>query len=130
MTSFADQVFLLRFTLLQIKEVKICKMALKTDDWKLCADWLVRCQILAPDHPVNQPSAEVFELAQILRDGVLLCHLVNRLKPGVVDAKEFSQRPQMSQVSVPDMDIFWSLCVVQDQLMVQRHRYSFVDIGN
>ena len=76
-------------------------MAMKDlkEDWKLCASWLVRCQIIASDHPVNSPSAEVFELAQILRDGVLLCHLLNRLIPGIIDAKEFSQRPQMSQVS-------------------------------
>ena len=74
-------------------------MAKKADDWRLCASWLVRCNILAKDHSVNLPTAEVFELVQVLRDGVLLCHLLNRLSPGVIDVKDFSQRPQMSQVS-------------------------------
>ena len=75
-------------------------MAKKADDWRLCADWLVRCNILAKDNAVNTPSAEVFELVQVLRDGVLLCHLLNRLNPGVIDVKDFSQRPQMSQVKL------------------------------
>ena len=75
-------------------------MANKIDDWRLCADWLVRCRIIAKEHAVTHESSGVFELAQILRDGVLLCHLLNRLSPGVIDAKEFSQRPQLSQVSI------------------------------
>ena len=69
------------------------------DDWRLCASWLVRCKTLPSDHRVLFKSAEVFELAQTLRDGVLICYLLNTLKPGSVDLKDFSQRPQMSQVS-------------------------------
>jgi len=71
----------------------------KQEDWKLCAEWLVRCQILPSDHRVASNDSEVFQLAQLLRDGVLLCHLVNRLHPGAVDLKDFCQRPQMSQVN-------------------------------
>ena len=74
------------------------------EDVRMCADWLVRCKILAPDHRVTWPQIEGFELvqtlAQTLRDGVLICHLLNALKPGSVDMKEFSQRPQMSQVCI------------------------------
>ncbi|ELU01581.1 hypothetical protein CAPTEDRAFT_122362 [Capitella teleta] len=68
------------------------------EEWQLCADWLVNCQLLAPDHRVIWPNAQVFDLAQVLRDGVLICHLLNRLRPGAIDPKDFSQRPQMSQV--------------------------------
>ncbi|XP_013411701.1 proto-oncogene vav isoform X2 [Lingula anatina] len=67
------------------------------DLWRLCADWLIRCEILPRDHRVMFPNAEIFDLAQTLRDGVLLCHLLNTLSPGAVDMKDFSQRPQMSQ---------------------------------
>ncbi len=70
----------------------------KRDDWRLCADWLIRCQIIAQGHKVTLENAQVFDLAQILRDGVLICHLLNRLQMGSIDPKEFSQRPQMSQV--------------------------------
>ena len=68
------------------------------DEWKLCVDWLVQCRILPTDHKATQPDAQAFDLAQALRDGVLLCHLLNSLKPYSVDAKDFSPRPQLSQV--------------------------------
>ena len=68
------------------------------DDWKLCAEWLVTCKILPPDHKAVYGGAEALDLVQSLRDGVLLCHLLNILKPGCIDLKDFSQRPQMSQV--------------------------------
>ena len=70
------------------------------EDWELCASWLVRCNLLPTDHKAVQIESEVFELAQILRDGVLLCHLLNFFKSGSVDTKDFSQRPQMSQVII------------------------------
>ena len=68
------------------------------EEWRLCVAWLVECGILSNDHKVSHEGAEVFDLAQVLRDGVLICHLLNRLHPGAIDPKDFSQRPQMSQV--------------------------------
>ena len=75
------------------------------EDWQLCASWLIRCKILPNDHRVLWPTAEVFELAQTLRDGVLICHLLNTLKTGSVDLKDFSQRPQMSQVKISSLNL-------------------------
>ena len=69
------------------------------DDWKLCADWLVRCEILAPEHPAAKPSGQLQNLAAVLRDGVLICMLLNRLRPGAIDSKEFSPHPQVSLVN-------------------------------
>ena len=74
-------------------------MAEHKDDWKLCLEWLVKCQVLPDNHPSTLPGAQVFDLAQSLRDGVLICHLLNRLCPGILPPKDFSQRPQMSQVN-------------------------------
>ncbi|CAH1785616.1 unnamed protein product, partial [Owenia fusiformis] len=71
------------------------KMA--NEDWRLCADWLYRMKILANDSKVVDSSAVAFDLAQTLRDGVLICYLLNTIKPCSIDLKEFSQRPQMSQ---------------------------------
>ncbi|KAK6194806.1 hypothetical protein SNE40_000360 [Patella caerulea] len=68
-----------------------------TDEWRMCAEWLVRCQILPEDHKANQANANAFDIAQALRDGVLICHLLNQLSPGCVELKDFSPRPQMSQ---------------------------------
>jgi len=68
------------------------------EDWKLCVDWLVRCQVLSNDNKVARNDAQVFDLAQFIRDGVVLCHVLNHLSPGCISSKDFSQRPQMSQV--------------------------------
>lgn len=67
------------------------------EDWCMCVQWLVRCQVLPKDHKANSPQAQIFDLAQALRDGVIICHLLNQLSPGCLDLKDFSQRPQMSQ---------------------------------
>jgi len=69
-------------------------------DWILCADWLVRCQILTRDQRAALPTATINDLHHALRDGVLICLLINRLRPKTIDLKDFSQRPQMSQVCI------------------------------
>lgn len=76
------------------------------DEWRNCVEWLVGCQILPADHKATKPDATAFDLAQALRDGVLLCHLLNTLKPGCIDMKDFSSRPQMSQVCFLFTDLF------------------------
>lgn len=73
------------------------KMA--ADEWRMCVDWLVRCKILPDDHRAKREDAQAFDLAQALRDGVLLCHLLNNLKPNCIDGKDFNPRPQLSQVN-------------------------------
>ncbi|KAM9416639.1 guanine nucleotide exchange factor VAV3-like [Salvelinus alpinus] len=65
--------------------------------WRQCALWLINCKMLPPDHRVTWESAQVFDLAQTLRDGVLLCQLLNNLRPQSINLKEINLRPQMSQ---------------------------------
>uniref|UniRef100_A0A3Q0T595 Vav guanine nucleotide exchange factor 3 n=1 Tax=Amphilophus citrinellus TaxID=61819 RepID=A0A3Q0T595_AMPCI len=65
--------------------------------WRQCALWLINCKVLPANHRVTWDSAQVFDLAQTLRDGVLLCHLLNNLKPQTINLKEINLRPQMSQ---------------------------------
>ncbi|XP_036437313.1 guanine nucleotide exchange factor VAV3 isoform X1 [Colossoma macropomum] len=67
------------------------------EPWRQCALWLISCRVLPPHHRVTWPSARVFDLAQTLRDGVLLCQLLNNLRPQTVNLKEINLRPQMSQ---------------------------------
>lgn len=72
--------------------------------WRQCAMWLINCKVLPASHRVTWESAQVFDLAQTLRDGVLLCHLLNNLRPQSINLKEINLRPQMSQVShIPDV---------------------------
>lgn len=70
------------------------------EEWRQCARWLIDCKVLPPNHRVVWPSAVVFDLAQALRDGVLLCQMLHNLSPGSVDLKQINFRPQMSQVGI------------------------------
>ncbi|KAJ3594487.1 hypothetical protein NHX12_003794 [Muraenolepis orangiensis] len=65
--------------------------------WRQCALWLIGCRVLPVNHRVTAESAQVFDLAQTLRDGVLLCQLLNHLRPHSVNMKDVNLRPQMSQ---------------------------------
>ncbi|TRY95825.1 hypothetical protein DNTS_022042 [Danionella cerebrum] len=53
--------------------------------------------VLPPSHRVTWGSAQVFDLAQTLRDGVLLCQLLNNLRSQSINLREINLRPQMSQ---------------------------------
>lgn len=66
--------------------------------WKECAEWLIKLQVILPDHRVTWESSQVLDLVYTLRDGVLLCQLLNKLVVGCIDLKEISLRPQLSQV--------------------------------
>ncbi|XP_049325366.1 proto-oncogene vav isoform X1 [Astyanax mexicanus] len=65
--------------------------------WRQCASWLIQCRVLPENHRVTWDSAQVCDLAHALRDGVLLCHLLNNLLPHSVNLREINLRPQMSQ---------------------------------
>uniref|UniRef100_A0A3B3C2N0 Calponin-homology (CH) domain-containing protein n=1 Tax=Oryzias melastigma TaxID=30732 RepID=A0A3B3C2N0_ORYME len=65
--------------------------------WRQCAVWLIGCRVLPPNHRVTADTAQVFDLAQTLRDGVLLCQLLNNLRAHTINLKEINLRPQMSQ---------------------------------
>ncbi|CAL8331013.1 unnamed protein product [Lota lota] len=67
------------------------------ETWRQCASWLVECRVLPESHRVTWEGAQVCELAQALRDGVLLCQLLNNLLPHSVNLKEINLRPLMSQ---------------------------------
>ncbi|KAE8300440.1 Proto-oncogene vav [Larimichthys crocea] len=65
--------------------------------WRQCALWLIECRVLPDNHRVTWEGAQVCDLAQALRDGVLLCQLLNNLLPQAVNLREINLRPQMSQ---------------------------------
>ncbi|XP_071447669.1 protein vav isoform X2 [Hetaerina americana] len=79
--------------------------------WKDCATWLTRCEVLRLDHKANWLEATVIDLAYTLRDGVLLCNLLNTLEPGCIDMKEVNQKPQMAQfLCLRNIKIFLHTC--------------------
>uniref|UniRef100_A0A8C9T2X3 Osteoclast-stimulating factor 1 n=1 Tax=Scleropages formosus TaxID=113540 RepID=A0A8C9T2X3_SCLFO len=67
------------------------------DLWRQCATWLIQCRVLPENHRVTWESAQVCELAHALRDGVLLCQLLNNLRPHSINLRDINLRPQMSQ---------------------------------
>ena len=75
-------------------------MASGSESWKECAKWLTRNEVLREDHKANWPDASCSDLAYTLRDGVLLCNLLNTLDPGCIDMKDVNLKPQMAQVCI------------------------------
>ncbi|XP_011701048.1 PREDICTED: protein vav isoform X2 [Wasmannia auropunctata] len=79
--------------------------------WHECASWLTRCGALRADHKANWPQATAFDLAYTLRDGVLLCNLLNIVDSGCIDMKDVNQKPQMAQfLCLRNIKIFLSAC--------------------
>ncbi|XP_072273846.1 proto-oncogene vav [Pyxicephalus adspersus] len=79
--------------------------------WRHCARWLIDCRVLPPNHRVTLDTAQVCDLAQALRDGVLLCQLLNNLMPHSVNLGEINVRPQMSQfLCLKNIRTFLSTC--------------------
>lgn len=82
-----------------------------SNGWHECAKWLTRCGALRIDHKANWPSATAFDLAYTLRDGVLLCNLLNTVDPGCIDMKDVNQKPQLAQfLCLRNIKIFLSAC--------------------
>ncbi|XP_056112970.1 guanine nucleotide exchange factor VAV3b isoform X1 [Rhinichthys klamathensis goyatoka] len=79
--------------------------------WRQCSLWLINCKVLPRNHRVTADAAQVFDLAQTLRDGVLLCQLLNNLRPDTINLKEINLRPQMSQfLCLKNIRTFLSAC--------------------
>ncbi|KAK3920258.1 Protein vav [Frankliniella fusca] len=79
--------------------------------WRDCASWLTRCEALRPDHKANWADASVSDLAYTLRDGVLLCNLLNSLDPGCIEMKDVNQKPQMAQfLCLRNIKAFLQVC--------------------
>ncbi|XP_055613942.1 protein vav isoform X2 [Uranotaenia lowii] len=86
-------------------------MALVDDLWRECAAWLTRCKIIPPDHKANQPDSEIKTLAAILRDGVLLCNLLNFLDPSTFEMRDFNRKPQMAHfLCIQNIKLFLETC--------------------
>ncbi|XP_037113084.1 proto-oncogene vav-like isoform X2 [Syngnathus acus] len=85
--------------------------------WRQCAKWLIGCRVLPETHRVTWEGAQVCDLAQALRDGVLLCQLLNNLLPLAINLREINLRPQMSQfLCLKNIRTFLGVCQNKFQL--------------
>ncbi|XP_052868807.1 protein vav isoform X1 [Anopheles cruzii] len=79
--------------------------------WRECAAWLTRCEIIPKDHRANHPASDIKVLANILRDGVLLCNLIQFLDPTSFDRKDFNRKPQMAHfLCIQNIKLFLEAC--------------------
>ncbi|XP_068689749.1 proto-oncogene vav-like isoform X2 [Montipora foliosa] len=70
------------------------RVASGQEEWQMARSWLSTLGVLPDFHRAFYPNSSVFDLAQCLRDGVLLCQVANRLRPNSVP--DINMRPQMS----------------------------------
>lgn len=68
--------------------------------WKLAANWLADANILPRDNKVFQADAQVFDLVQVLRDGILLCYLARSLDPQAIPDYGTISTTHASQVTL------------------------------
>lgn len=66
--------------------------------WRECATWLTKLNVLRNDHRVNTLNASIVDLANTLRDGVVLCILLNKLDANCLDMKDVNMKPVSAQV--------------------------------
>lgn len=78
--------------------------------WRLCAKWLIDVGALpqTATSRVGGDGAQVLDLANLLRDGVVLCQLLNFLRPMAVDLRLVSLRSNMSLVR-HIVECFWKV---------------------
>uniref|UniRef100_A0A8C4N7Q9 Vav 2 guanine nucleotide exchange factor n=1 Tax=Eptatretus burgeri TaxID=7764 RepID=A0A8C4N7Q9_EPTBU len=80
------------------------------EEWRQCCRWLSQLRVLSSGHRAVC-SGEVFDLAQALRDGVLLCQLLHRLSPDSICLRDINMRPQMSQfLCLKNIRTFLGVC--------------------
>uniref|UniRef100_A0A8V5H1R8 Uncharacterized protein n=1 Tax=Melopsittacus undulatus TaxID=13146 RepID=A0A8V5H1R8_MELUD len=91
------------------------------ETWRQCAQWLVAARVLPGGHRASSSMGQVWDLAQALRDGVLLCHLLNALLPQAVPPRDICPRPQMSQfLCLRNIRTFLTACA--DKFGLPKHR--------
>ncbi|KAK4883494.1 hypothetical protein RN001_006813 [Aquatica leii] len=79
--------------------------------WRECASWLTQWDVLRSDHRANWPTAGIVDLANTLRDGVLLCTLLSKMDPGCIDMKDVNLKPAMAQfLCLRNIRLFLKTC--------------------
>ncbi|XP_020906776.1 guanine nucleotide exchange factor VAV2 isoform X2 [Exaiptasia diaphana] len=79
------------------------------EEWKMARDWMAKLRVLLPQSRATDPNSTLFDFAQSLRDGVVLCQLANALEPNAV--KDVNIKSQMSQfMCLKNIRNFLSAC--------------------
>ena len=89
--------------------------------WLECAKWLDACGVLTETlrEQLQKNSLTLTVLAHGLRDGVILCNLIETLCPGSTDPTQIVHRTQSRHASVKNIKKFLSACKKEFQLSDQ-----------
>ena len=64
-------------------------------EWRQARQWLITSEVIPVTHRVTKPDVDLVDFARSLRDGVFLCSLLNKLKPGSVSDSDWTPKPLM-----------------------------------
>ncbi|CAF0764371.1 unnamed protein product [Brachionus calyciflorus] len=84
-----------------------------TIDWLECAKWLnnLDCLPFVLKHKYMTNQLHLNEFASFLRDGEILCNLLNRIIPGCIDSSQINKKSQMSQLlCLNNIRLFLNVC--------------------
>ncbi|XP_037081776.1 protein vav-like isoform X2 [Pollicipes pollicipes] len=79
--------------------------------WREAVHWLTQFGVLPADHRCCLPDSKPIDLLYTLRDGVLLCHLLQKIDPATIDMKDVSLNPQLAQfLCAKNIRVFLTMC--------------------
>ena len=79
-------------------------------EWRQARQWLIVSGVIPPTHRVTKPDVDLVDFARSLRDGVFLCGLLLKLKPGCIQDSDWNVKPLM-QVSTNSLCPY-NICMV------------------
>lgn len=95
-----------------VHQMRLCRPENNDELWRKCASWLTKWELIRKDHKSNWPTACIADLANILRDGVILCKLLNKIEPGALDMKDVNLKPTLAQfLCLRNINLFLKSCV-------------------
>ena len=67
-------------------------------EWQMAKEWLKNTSIVPPASKIHSSTCDLFDFAQALRDGVILCEVANTLRRGAI--RDLTFTTHMSPVSL------------------------------
>lgn len=86
-------------------------------EWKQARQWLINSGVIPVTHPVTKPTVDLVDFARSLRDGVFLCNLLLKLKPGCVE--NFNSRPIAQHTFLKNISSFLVACKVNFRIATE-----------
>eukprot|EP00731_Ephydatia_muelleri_P024738 Em0016g1009a len=78
--------------------------SLDTQEWRQARQWLISTGVIPPTHRVTKPDVDLVDFARSLRDGVFLCSLLEKLKPGY--CSDWNPKPVMQHSFIKNIQTF------------------------